>query len=89
MQSYGSVSCARSGKLVLIRHGTSVFNKNHQFTGWLDPQVCFLLIRGMKKNGKVWRCIRLLRPSPVHPYQNVLSEAAVWFQFYMRAFLRG
>lgn len=29
----------KSGQLVMIRHGTSMFNKNHQFTGWLDPEV--------------------------------------------------
>ena len=29
----------KSGQLVMIRHGTSVFNKNNVFTGWLDPQV--------------------------------------------------
>jgi bisphosphoglycerate-dependent phosphoglycerate mutase len=39
----------KSGKLVMIRHGTSMFNKNHQFTGWLDPEVRDLSPRNVEQ----------------------------------------
>ena len=40
-------------KLVLVRHGESVWNKENKFTGWTDVELSEYGINEAKKAGKV------------------------------------
>ena len=40
-------------KLVLLRHGQSIWNKENRFTGWTDVPLTSLGIKEAKKAGRV------------------------------------